>query len=139
MSTPFLNGAKPWNQQAASGTTTYYSEVTILPRVEDLMYLISFLRASGTFAGTLTVEVSAEAPMIYQAAYAADAGLPGGTQVNLLLWDTYNPTGFTIPAISTVTEQKLNLKITDLGASLIRLKYVNATGTGTVTAQVSAK
>jgi hypothetical protein len=133
------SGGKVFDAVSLAGTNTYYSHVSVIENMGWITYVYKFVRSSGTLAGTLTVEVCNASSAQYNAALALDGGAAGGANVNALMWDTYDPPGFSITAINTSGTQTDNIELQAMGYALVRLKYVNATGTGTVTAQFAGK
>lgn len=108
-----------------TGTPTIYSKHSDIPGQSIVTEIIKFTRASGTFAGTLTVEVSNSPKQ--------DDENAGG------LWDTYDNFAIAIPAISTGTSQTVGLEMVDFGWGRMRTKFVVSGGTGTVKSERTIK
>lgn len=138
MSLPFMDGHPLWTNLSLTGTNTYYSSILRKPRTKQFGAGVIFSRDSGTLAGTLTLEVTDERLVDIDASERKD-GAVGGAAVNALRWFTYAPTGFSIPAISTVTTQSELIELVDFPWTAARFKYVNATGTGRVSAKASGQ
>jgi hypothetical protein len=110
---------------AVSSTTTYTSRVTSPSRDKIVTYMFKMVGGGAGATGTLTVEVSNSSRLKFAR----------GTEE----WDTYAPTGFVIPAISVGAgaTQRVFIELVDFGPAKVRLKYVNATNGGTITADVA--
>ena len=104
----------------SSGTPTLVSQSTY-----PVYYgVVSFeIVVTSTLAGTLTVEY----------ANASDQDIAQGTDQ----WDTYNPTGLSIPAVTGAMVFGIGLPGFEFGR--IRLKFVTSSGTGTITALLCSK
>lgn len=111
-------GFKVFSAVAVSGTTVYPSRPTEIPRQSELSYIVD---TTGTLTGTLIVEVGNQTDE--ELAANADAG-----------WTTYDKV--TLPAISGVMRFGISLRPT-FGRA--RLKYTNATNSGTITAAATVK
>ena len=110
---------KVFSANAVTGTNTYYSSKTSLSGLVNLSYHLSW---TGTTAGTFTVQVSN---------VASPAEDDDDDWIDLTLDDA-----ITQPAGSA---GKFGVDLSEVGFEWIRLKYVNASGTGTVTAIVKGK
>lgn len=128
----YSRGRKPFNAKAVTGTNTYYSDVWIKNDAKDVIAIVKF---TGTMTGTFTVEICCASEEEWQLAIGKDNGVAGGSAVNALIWDTYDRFDPAIPAISGAAT--FTLKMTRLGAPMVRFKYVNATNSGTVTVQIA--
>lgn len=105
---------------AVSSTDTYYSEKTSLKRLSDPSY---HLVSTGTMAGTYTVWVSNK---------------PTPSEADDTDWVSLTlATAITQPAGSA---QKDFIDLSGLSSPLwVRLKYVNASGSGAITAYFNGK
>lgn len=118
-----------WDGQALSGTNTVFSLVTTVGRNQAdarITYVIDFTD-SGSLTGTLTVEIS-----------GADESELFGDPNAVVGFQPYTEIGPIAIAAGAALQQ--NIHITKAaGGSRIRLKYVNATGSGTVIARVKSR
>lgn len=139
-----IQGSKVLNAVAVSGTNTYYSGATAdslggpaanpigtaIPYADTVSAVINF---TSTPNGTLTVEVSD----------SSDADVRDGKD----LWVTYTPlnsNGF-VNGVATVTSGAIASGSNPEGVKLkpgftrLRFKYVNSSGSGTLTIILSVK
>ena len=103
-----------WDALVITGTGTYTSETINMPYGHDCSFICSF---GGTATGTLIVEVS-----------NSDDDLE---RLGNAIWTTYDK--ITIPAIAAPVVHGIELK--PLGFAKCRLKYTNATNSGTLTVE----
>lgn len=114
---------------AVTGTNTYRSSVTTCPRGEaSLEYGITF-ESTSTAAGTLSLEVS----NLGDQAYAAAVASAGSEAANTTGWVQRD---LSPSATIAVTAASTNTITTKRRFRRFRLKYVNASGSGNITARV---
>lgn len=117
-----------WENQALSGTNTVRSLVTTVARNQadgKITYTVDFTETVATLTGTLTVELSAA----HEDELLNDPNAQVAFQKYTKIADI---------AISGSGSQSIT--ITQLaGGTRVQLKYVNATGSGTVLARVKSR
>lgn len=110
---------------AADASVTIVTKATGIQYLDNVIFQANF---TGTPVGTLTVEVSLD--------YNQDAE---GNVLATGHWVTVQLTPGTDASLAVSGANSYVFNITQLGAPWVRLRYTAASGTGTMTAYISAK
>lgn len=132
MAEAFSQGVYGASGTTVTSTTTYNSAAIHIKRHADISYVVAATETVATLGGTLKVQVSNSRKD------QVDAGTATWVQYTNLS-AVGSSVSVSAGTITVSGSQTFGIELSDLNFQWVRLQWVNATGTGTLVADITCK